>query len=56
VLIHREAGGYSAFLDDGKPYSLTRTGGPLLAAPDRESWQALRRFALDGDLAASASS
>lgn len=48
VLLHREAGGYSAFADDGKPYSVTRTGGPLLCAPDRESWQALRRFAFDG--------
>jgi fructose-1,6-bisphosphatase/inositol monophosphatase family enzyme len=45
VLIHTEAGGYSAFADDGLPYSLTRTGGPLLCAPDRESWQALRAFA-----------
>ncbi len=55
VLIHREAGGYSAFADDGQPYRLTRTGGPLLVAPDRDSWQALKRFAFDGEAAASAS-
>lgn len=48
ILIHAEAGGYSAFADDGLPYSLTRTGGPLLCAPDRDSWQALREFAFGG--------
>lgn len=48
ILIHREAGGYSAFADDNQPYRLTRHSGPLLIAPNRESWQALRRFALDG--------
>jgi fructose-1,6-bisphosphatase/inositol monophosphatase family enzyme len=48
VLLHREAGGYSAFADDGQSYSVMRTGGPLLCAPDRDSWQALRRFAFDG--------
>ena len=48
ILIHQEAGGYSAFVDDDQPYSLTRHGGPLLVAPDRDSWQALRRFAFDG--------
>jgi fructose-1,6-bisphosphatase/inositol monophosphatase family enzyme len=42
ILLHSEAGGYSATMDDGKPYSLQRHKGPLLAAPDRESWQALR--------------
>ena len=47
ILIHREAGGYSAFADDEQPYSLTRHGGPLLVAPDRDSWEALRRFAFD---------
>ena len=45
VLIHGEAGGYSAFADDGLPYSMTRSGGPLLCAPDRDSWQALCDFA-----------
>lgn len=45
VLIHAEAGGYSAFADDGLPYSMSRSGGPLLCAPDRDSWQALYDFA-----------
>ena len=49
ILIHSEAGGYSAFADDGLPYILTRTGGPLLCAPDRESWEALVRFAFSED-------
>jgi fructose-1,6-bisphosphatase/inositol monophosphatase family enzyme len=44
LLIHGEAGGYSAMADDGKPYSLLRHKGPLLAAPSRESWQALREL------------
>jgi fructose-1,6-bisphosphatase/inositol monophosphatase family enzyme len=42
VLIHREAGGYSARID-GEPYS--PAGGPdqsILLAPDRSSWLALR--------------
>jgi fructose-1,6-bisphosphatase/inositol monophosphatase family enzyme len=42
VLMHREAGGYSARLD-GEPYS--PAGGPdqaILLAPARASWQALR--------------
>ncbi|AWK87040.1 inositol monophosphatase family protein [Azospirillum thermophilum] len=42
VLLHAEAGGYSA-LADGSPYSPTLTGGTLLLAPDEASWQALRR-------------
>jgi len=42
ILLHREAGGYSATMDDGKPYSLQRHKGPLLAAPDQDSWQDLR--------------
>jgi fructose-1,6-bisphosphatase/inositol monophosphatase family enzyme len=48
VLMHREAGGYSATIE-GKPYS--PAGGPdqaFLMAPDRMSWQSLR------DLVASA--
>lgn len=44
ILIHREAGGYSAFADNGQPYRFERTGGPLLIAPDRDSWEALREF------------
>lgn len=40
VLLHAEAGGYSARLD-GSPYSPARTDGGLICAPDRASWQAL---------------
>jgi fructose-1,6-bisphosphatase/inositol monophosphatase family enzyme len=40
-LIHREAGGFGAFLD-GAPYSVLRHDHPLLLAPDRESWEVLR--------------
>lgn len=42
VLIHAEAGGYSAHLD-GAPYRAGRLTGGLLCAPDRESWTELRR-------------
>jgi fructose-1,6-bisphosphatase/inositol monophosphatase family enzyme len=41
VLIHREAGGYSARYD-GSPYLPTHTAGGILCTPDRDSWQALR--------------
>jgi fructose-1,6-bisphosphatase/inositol monophosphatase family enzyme len=41
VLLHQEAGGYSAFLD-GEPYRPTRHAGGLICAPDRASWQALK--------------
>ncbi len=44
VLIHCEAGGYSATMDDDAPYSLQRHSGPFLAAPDRGSWQELREL------------
>jgi fructose-1,6-bisphosphatase/inositol monophosphatase family enzyme len=46
-LLHREAGGYSARLD-GSDYRPTVTGGGLICAPDRESWEALRRTLLEG--------
>lgn len=42
ALIHAEAGGYSARLD-GSAYLPSHTEGGLLVAPDRESWQMLRR-------------
>ena len=42
VLIHAEAGGYSARLD-GSAYLPSHVGGGLLAAPDKESWQEIRR-------------
>lgn len=42
VLIHSEAGGHSAHYD-GQPYSPTRLEGGLILAPDRESWDTVRR-------------
>ena len=47
VLIHREAGGYSARFD-GSPYSPLEVSGGLICAPDENSWHALRT-ALVGD-------
>ncbi len=41
VLLHQEAGGYSACLD-GSPYKPGQTGGGLICAPDQPSWSALR--------------
>jgi len=40
VLIHREAGGYSARLD-GRPYRASVRNGGLLCAPDKDAWGAL---------------
>ncbi len=40
VLIHAEAGGYSACLD-GSPYAPTKHVGGIMSAPDKKSWQAL---------------
>jgi fructose-1,6-bisphosphatase/inositol monophosphatase family enzyme len=42
TLIHAEAGGHTARLD-GSPYRAGHLNGGLLVAPDRESWQELRR-------------
>jgi fructose-1,6-bisphosphatase/inositol monophosphatase family enzyme len=39
-LLHREAGGYSARFD-GSAYSPLHTGGGLICAPDRASWEAV---------------
>lgn len=47
VLIHREAGGYSARFD-GKPYDPREVWSGLICAPDENSWHALRA-ALLGD-------
>ncbi len=45
VLVHQEAGGYSALLD-GRPYAPTIHQGRLLLANSRETWERLReRFA-----------
>ncbi|APY14883.1 inositol monophosphatase [Brucella sp. 10RB9214] len=41
ALIHQEAGGYLARWD-GSSYLPSHTGGGLLIAPSRESWQAIR--------------
>jgi fructose-1,6-bisphosphatase/inositol monophosphatase family enzyme len=38
VLIHGEAGGYSALLD-GTPYDATRHAGGIISAPDRATWE-----------------
>ncbi|QCG98728.1 inositol monophosphatase [Azospirillum sp. TSA2s] len=40
VLMHAEAGGYSALID-GTPYRPGLLKGSILLAPDRDSWQAL---------------
>jgi fructose-1,6-bisphosphatase/inositol monophosphatase family enzyme len=40
VLLHREAGGYSAHFDRS-PYRPSQTGGGLLLAPDEASWKDL---------------
>lgn len=41
VLIHAEAGGFSACLD-GSRYSSTRHEGGIISAPDRDSWHMLK--------------
>lgn len=42
VLIHAEAGGYTARFD-GSAYLPSHLGGGIIVAPDMESWQELRR-------------
>lgn len=46
LLMHAEAGGYSALIEDGQPYRAGPALDPrtILVAPDRESWQRLDRF------------
>jgi fructose-1,6-bisphosphatase/inositol monophosphatase family enzyme len=46
VLIHSEAGGYSARYD-GSPYKPSHLSGGLICAPDKPSWQALRAALLE---------
>ncbi len=41
VLIHAEAGGYSALLD-GSPYRPTKFEGGIISAPNKEIWHALK--------------
>ena len=45
-LMHREAGGYSA-MASGEPYTPLRLSGILITAPDRTSWNAVRRLMAD---------
>lgn len=42
VLIHAEAGGYAARFD-GSPYLPVHRSGGILSAPDRDSWEEIRR-------------
>ena len=42
VLIHAEAGGYSALLD-GAPYDATKHEGGIISAPDRATYDLIRR-------------
>ena len=45
VLLHQEAGGFSARFD-GTPYDVTDATGGLICAPDRAGWEALRHALL----------
>ena len=45
LLIHKEAGGYSACLD-GRPYIPRDLTGGLLVTPDRDSWEAFHAAVL----------
>ncbi len=42
VLIHQEAGGFSALLD-GTPYDATRHEGGIISAPDRATYELVKR-------------
>ncbi|MEO5806834.1 inositol monophosphatase [Devosia sp.] len=42
VLVHQEAGGHTAKFD-GSPYRPGETAGGIISAPDRESWDVVRR-------------
>ena len=42
VLIHQEAGGFSALLD-GTPYDATRHEGGIISAPDRATYELIKR-------------
>lgn len=46
VLIHGEAGGYSAKAD-GEPYRVGDTRGTLIVAPDRDCWAEIKRAIWD---------
>jgi fructose-1,6-bisphosphatase/inositol monophosphatase family enzyme len=42
VLIHQQAGGFSALLD-GRPYDATQHVGGIISAPDRDSYELIKR-------------
>jgi myo-inositol-1(or 4)-monophosphatase len=42
VLVHQEANGFTAKFD-GTPYRPGETAGGIISAPDKESWQMIRR-------------
>ncbi|MBY3020370.1 inositol monophosphatase family protein [Rhizobium leguminosarum] len=46
VLAHQEAGGHTAKFD-GTPYRPGETTGGIISAPDKESWQLIRREIVD---------
>lgn len=48
TLIHSEAGGYNARFD-GTPYTVAGEGPNVLSAPDKDSWEMIRREVLGLD-------
>lgn len=48
-LIHAEAGGYAAMLDDERPYQPKPIEGNLLIAPEQDTWHQLRAVLLGTD-------
>jgi len=50
VLLHQEAGGYTARLD-GTPYTPLSEQGGLICAPDRATWLALRQTLFEDEAA-----
>ncbi|WFU03593.1 inositol monophosphatase family protein [Rhizobium sp. CB3171] len=47
VLVHQEAGGFTAKFD-GTPYRPGETTGGIISAPDEESWRIIRREIIGG--------
>jgi fructose-1,6-bisphosphatase/inositol monophosphatase family enzyme len=44
ILVHQEAGGFSAYLSDRTPYHVGRGEGPVMTAPSAECWDALLSY------------
>ncbi|HTI88748.1 MAG TPA: inositol monophosphatase family protein [Alphaproteobacteria bacterium] len=44
ILVHQEAGGFSAYLADRTPYHVRRGEGPVMTAPSAECWDALLAY------------